>query len=106
MSQVFTSFKELARVFGSEVKAREKIAHGSYLTVQTDCGNKAAIIWSVLQDREACRTYGENGKIILTPTELSEITGYTESSVIGCCISLIRRGHIRPTSNGKAVKAA
>lgn len=106
MSQVFTSFAELARVFGSEIKAKEKIAHGSYLTVETDCGHKAAVIWAVLQDREACRLYGDNGKIILTPVELAEITGYTLSSVIGCLISLVRRGHVRPTSDGKAVKAA
>ena len=106
MSQVFTSFADLAKALGSKIKAKEKMAHGSYITVQSDCGHKAAVIWAVLQDREACRTYGDNGKIILTPTELAEITGYAESSVIGCLISLIRRGHIRPTSDGKAVKAA
>ncbi len=106
MSQVFTSFAELARVFGSEVKAKEKMAHGSYLTVETECGHKAAVIWAVLQDRESCRNYGENGKLILTPAEIAGITGYTESSVIGCLLSLVRRGHARPTTDGKAVKAA
>lgn len=104
--QVFTSFTELARVFGSEVKAKEKLAHGSYITVQDQCGNKAAVIWAVLQDRESCKVYGDNGKLLLTPAELAGITGYAVSSVIGCLLSLIRNGHARPSSCGSKVKAA
>lgn len=104
--QTFNSFAELARVYGCKVKAQERMAHGTFLTVQEECGRKAAIIWSILQDREACKRYGDAGKIILTPAELVDITGYEESSVIGCLMTLIRNRFIRPTSDGQAVKAA
>lgn len=104
--QTFNSFAELARVYGCKVKAQERMAHGTFLTVQEKCGHKAAILWSVLQDREACKRYGDKGKIILTPTELADITGYAESSVIGCLMTLINNRFIRLTTDGQAVKAA
>jgi hypothetical protein len=102
----FNSFAELARVFGSQVKAKEKMEHGAYLTVESQCGKKAVVLWAILTDRESCKTYGENGKLLLTPAELAEITGYTESAVIGCLLNLIRNGYARPSSCGSKVKAA
>jgi hypothetical protein len=104
--QEFNSFAELARVHGSTVKAQEKLAHGSYITVEDNCGKKAAIIWSILTERECTKAYGENGKLILSLDELCKITGYNESSVIGCVVNLIRNNYARPTSDGKGVKAA
>ncbi len=103
---VLNSFKELARIFGSKVKAEEKLGHGTYIVVEEACGRKAAVLWTVLQDREACRMYGEAGKIILTPAELAEITGYEVQSVIGSLMALIGKGFARLTENGNAVKAA
>lgn len=102
---VLNSFKELARLFG-KVKAEEKMQLSTFIVVEEQCGGKAAVIWSVLQDREANKRYGDKGKIILTPKELAEATGYEEGSVIGCLLSLLGKGYVRPAFNGTAVKAA
>ena len=102
----FNSFEELAKVFGCKLKAKEKMEHGSYITVEAQCGKKAVVIWSIISDRESTKMYGPRGNLILTPEEICAITGYERNSVVSCLITLIRNGFIRPANNGQAVKAA
>lgn len=106
MVKMLRSFKELAATVGAKIEEKERKEFGAIITVEMKCGNKAARIFTLLQDRESCKVYGKAGAIIVTPAEIAEETGYTESSVIGCLISLIRNGFARPTVDGKAVKAA
>src|SRR5581483_6077470 len=100
--QEFNSFAELARIHGI-AKAQEKLNNGTFAIVEDNCGKKAAVIWSVITERECTKAYGDNGKLILSLNDLCDITGYNESSVIGCVVNLIRNNYIRPTSDGKGV---
>ena len=102
---VLRSFAELAAVVGVKIAERERKQYGSSVTVSGKCGSKAARIYTLFQDREAGKTYGKDGEIILTPEVISQETGMPLGVVIGCLIGLARNGFIRPTPTGGA-KAA
>ena len=102
-----TSFAELASAsFTLEIESKELRQFGPVIAVESKCGRKAMRIFSLLTYREACKEYGNAGAIILTPQEIAESLGMPVATVIGCVISLIRNGFAKPTSDGKAVKAA
>ena len=103
---VMTSFAELADTLGHKIEKREVKQFGPDVAVEAKCGRKALRIFQLLSHREACKMYGNNGAIILTPQEIAEAVDMPIATVVGCVIGLIRNGFARPTTDGKAVKAA
>lgn len=103
---MFHSFKELAKVHGPKLVEKELKQHGTSLVIATKCGHKAETIWSLFQYRESCKVYGVDGKIILSPQEIAELTGFTVETVTNCCLNLVRNGYLRLAENGQSVKAA
>lgn len=110
-TQVLNSFAELAKVFRvsetpvvAKRKARKLINDSPFLTVDTLCGRKAAIIWAWLQEREARPASGSNGAILNSPEEIAYATGYTVDTVKDSLVKLICHGYARFSNN--LVKAA
>ena len=101
-----SSFAELAASVGQKIEQREVRQFGPLVAVEAKCGKKALRIFQLLTHREACKMYGHNGAIIMTPLEIALELDMPVSSVIGCLISLVRNGYARPTSDGNAIKAA
>lgn len=100
------SFKELAATVGVKLGKKELKQHGTSVVIADKCGWKAERIWNLLNYRESCRLYGDNGKHILTAEEIAEATGFSEGTVVACCVNLIKNGYLRSADGGNAVKAA
>lgn len=100
-----TSFAELAKVFGSPVKAKTVSKKASFLGIESACGRKAAILWACLQDQEATKASGRKGEILHSPDTLAVRTGYTQDEIINSLILLIKAEHARYSPAGY-VKAA
>jgi hypothetical protein len=110
-TKVLTSFAELAKIFQAsdspvvaKQKARKLINDSPFLTVDTLCGRKAAIIWAFLQEREYRAVYGASGAILNSPEEIAIATGYEVDKVKDCLVKLICHGYARYSNN--LVKAA
>lgn len=103
----FDSFAGLAKHFGM-AKAEIKKKEAAFLQVEARCGRRAAIVWAVLQDREATKSYGKRGRIVSRSSDIAEAVGYTTKETEKFLTDLILAGHARYTENeaGPIVKAA
>ena len=104
METVLNTFAELAKLYGNDVKAKEMLAHPPLIQIQDSLGDLCAILWCYIQEREACKKYGDKGNHICTPAMLAEESGFPVYKVERALIRLLCAGHLR--TNGREVKAA
>jgi hypothetical protein len=103
---ILNSFAELARIYNKKgKKAKPKKEYGPLTEIESNHGEKAAVLWAIIHDRETIGRYGDKGTIIVTPAQLVEESGYTTDKVENALLTLVHNGYLRPTSDGKAVKA-
>jgi hypothetical protein len=102
----FDSHAELVRVFRSRGKAQQKLDNPTFKAVEKVIGGRAAVVWAILQDREASKNYGDKGAIIVTPVMIAQESGYPLKEVETDLFHLAVNEMIRVTLDGKAVKAA
>ena len=102
----FSSFNELARVYGDRNAARAKVDSEPFRDIEKEFGGICAVLWAMIQDREACKRYGDKGQHICTPAMLAEESGYSLDKVEQSLLRLCLKGKLRATHGGTAVKAA
>jgi hypothetical protein len=111
-TQTFTSFAALAAsplvkaMGGNEVKAAKAEAETLFQSIKEKHGLPAAVIHAFLNDQEACKRYGNAGAILHDAASIAAATGYSEETIFGAVVALVRNGHARLSANGRYIKAA
>ncbi len=79
MSQVFTSFAELAAYAGIKTTGTKKLKAAlpetSFMHVSEQVGKPAAVVWAAINDQEANKKSGNAGSPLVTVDTLKEATG-------------------------------